>query len=88
MEILCILLTLYWIVLIASIIISYALAAGWHPTGPMHALVDAVYRVTDPVFGLVRGLLPPLRFGGMALDLSPIIIFIVIGIVRAYVCRA
>lgn len=87
MEILCILLTIYWVVLIASILISYALAAGWRPTGPAHTLVDGVRRVTEPVFGLVRGLLPPVRLGGMGLDLSPIIIFIVLGIVLRYVCR-
>jgi YggT family protein len=43
--------------------------------------------VTEPVFRLVRGVLPPMRMGAAALDLSPLIVFIVVGILRTFICR-
>ncbi|MGH2758883.1 MAG: YggT family protein [Actinomycetota bacterium] len=37
-----------------------------------------VYDVSEPFLRIFRGLLPALRLGGMGLDLSPIIAFIVL----------
>jgi YggT family protein len=47
--------------------------------------MNIIYDITEPVLRPVRRLLPPIRMGGMAMDLSPIIVFIVLGILRAYV---
>ena len=38
--------------------------------------------MTEPVLKPVRGLIPPVRMGMMALDLSPILVFIVITVIR------
>jgi YggT family protein len=43
--------------------------------------------VTEPVLRLVRPLIPPLRMGMMALDLSPIIVFVVLQILIAILSR-
>jgi YggT family protein len=79
-EILCLLLGIYWIILFARIILS------WFPpprSGPLRAIVGILYDLTDPVMRPLRNLIPPIRAGMMAIDLSPIIIFILIGIFRA-----
>jgi YggT family protein len=71
------LLFLYWIVLLVRVFSS------WFPTpysGPWRTVMNVVYAVTEPVLRPVRNALPPVRMGMVALDLSPIIIFIVIGI--------
>ena len=79
MEIVCIVLFLYWVVLFARIILS------WFPppiSGIGRTLWDVVHDLTEPVLGLVRGLLPPIRMGTVGLDLSPILVFIVLGVVE------
>jgi YggT family protein len=75
----CILLTIYWVILFARIILS------WIPppiSGLGRTLYDIVHDLTEPVLRLVRGLLPPIRMGTVGLDLSPIILFIAIGVIQ------
>ena len=79
MEIVCLLLTIYWLILFARIILS------WIPppiSGIGRTLYDIVHDLTEPVLGLVRGLLPPIRMGAVGLDLSPIIVFIALAVIR------
>ncbi len=87
MEILCTLLTIYFFILLAAVVVSWFRVGGWHPTGFMFQVVQGIQLLTEPVFRLVRGVLPMIRIGGMGMDLSPIIVFIVIGVLRAGVCR-
>jgi YggT family protein len=79
LGLLCILLTIYWVILFARIILS------WIPppiSGLGRTLYDLVHDLTEPVLGLVRGLLPPIRMGAVGLDLSPIIVFIALAVIR------
>ena len=73
------LLQIYVIILIGRLLLS------WFPHPPDWArpIYTFLYVVTEPVLRLVRPLVPPLRMGGMALDLSPIIIFVVLQILIA-----
>lgn len=80
LQIICILLTVYWFMLFVRILMS------WFPapqSGIGRALFELIHDLTEPVLGLVRGLLPPVRMGAMGLDLSPIIVFIALGVVQA-----
>lgn len=87
MHIICILLTLYMLVLIASVVLSWLAVMRPLPySGPARRVIDVIYALTNPVFRLVRGVLPTLPLGGMGIDLSPIIVFIVLGVVLAVVC--
>jgi YggT family protein len=76
----CIALSLYWIVLFVRII------ASWFPPprygSPMAPVMRVVYGLTDPILRPLRNLIPPLRAGMMAIDFSPIIVFIGIGILQ------
>jgi len=57
---------------------------SWFPASPGSTLasVNAVlFRLTEPVLGPVRRLLPPVRAGGIGIDLSFIIVFIGIQLV-------
>jgi YggT family protein len=82
-PILCILLTIYLVILIVRVLSSYFPIP---PSGPVRQAMDVVFALTEPVLRPIRGLLPPIRMGGVGLDLSPIIVFIVIGVLRTYVC--
>jgi YggT family protein len=78
-QLICILLTIYWVILFARIILS------WIPppiSGLGRTLYDIVHDLTEPVLGLVRGLLPAIRMGTVGLDLSPIIVFIALAVIR------
>jgi YggT family protein len=79
-RVVCILLTLYWFVLFARILMSWFSGPR---SGAGRGLFEIVYDVTEPVLKLVRGLLPPIRMGAMGMDLSPILVFVAIGILQA-----
>jgi YggT family protein len=81
-EILGTLLGVYWLILFARIILS------WFPpprSPGARSVVSVIYDITDPILRPLRNLIPPVRMGAMAMDFSPIIIFIVIGVVRSAV---
>ncbi len=81
-QILCFALTIYWIILIIRIALS------WIPSlpDPVRPLARGVSAVTDPLLNPLRGLLPPLQTGAVALDLSPILLFFGIYLVRSLLC--
>jgi YggT family protein len=45
-------------------------ARSWTPRGPVLVVLEGVYTVTDPPVKALRKVLPPLRLGGVAIDLS------------------
>ena len=49
-------------------------ARGWRPQGASLVLASSIYAVTDPILSPLRRLIPPLRLGGIALDLSSMIL--------------
>lgn len=75
--ILCTAVQVYYMILIVRIILS------WVPRlpDPVQPLAQVVHGLTDPVLRPFRGLLPPVRLGGAALDLSPLILFLLLSIV-------
>lgn len=82
--VICYALQLYWFVLIVRIVLSYVPALP-EPLRPVAGFVRAL---TDPLLLPLRNAVPPLRLGGgMALDLSPIILFFAIFIVQGLLCR-
>jgi YggT family protein len=80
--IICIALTIYWVILIVRILSSWFPVP---PAGPLRAALSFVFAVTDPVLRPFRNMIPPARMGMMALDLSPIIVFVILAVVRVAV---
>jgi YggT family protein len=77
-TIFCSLLQLYLIALFGRIILS------WFPISPgsaMASIYSFLYTITEPVLGPVRRVIPPIGGSGMAFDLSPIIVLVVIQVV-------
>jgi YggT family protein len=82
-AIICILLQLYLFAIIGVIILS------WFPTEPGTALETAytfLRRITDPVLMPIRRIMPSVGFGGMRLDLSPMVAMIAVGLLRGILC--
>ena len=69
------LLTVYWYVLIARMLMSLVLAfSQYRPTGAAAVAFEVVYTVTDPPLKALRRVIPDLRVGNFALDLSFIVL--------------
>jgi YggT family protein len=79
---LCLLISVYYIVLFARIILSWVTMA-WSPPPALAPAVRVIYDLTEPVLSLFRRYIPPL--GGF--DLSPIFIFILLRFIQAGLCR-
>jgi YggT family protein len=86
-EILGFVLWMALIVLIARIVLDYVqmLARDWRPSGPVLVLAELIYSLTDPPLRAVRRVLPPVRLGAVMLDLSPLVLFVVIYLLRSLV---
>ena len=72
-TLLCLLPTLYLIIMFARILLS------WFPIPPdgvMASIFSVLYSLTEPLLGPIRRALPPVAMGGMGLDLSPIIVIL------------
>lgn len=82
MAFLCTLLGIYQLVLLARVILS------WIPAPPegLRPVVGFLYTITEPVLRLVRPLLPPLRVGAVALDLSILLVFFAVALLQGVVC--
>jgi len=77
-SIVCLLLTLYVYALIARVVLSYFPVA---PGSPVERINEVLRMLTEPLLGPLRRALPPMRFGGMGIDLSPMILIFGIGLV-------
>ncbi len=64
---------IYVYIVLISIILSWFRVPGDHPVA---AVQRGVSRLVDPVLAPIRRMLPPVRIGGMGLDLSPIILIL------------
>ncbi len=70
-----------WIFIVALVVRALL---SWFPAEPgttLYGVVRALDRFTEPVLRPIRRLLPPVRAGGMAIDLSIIIAILVLEIV-------
>jgi YggT family protein len=72
------LLQLYLVLIFVRIILSWFPVDPWSKAFRYIRMLD---RVTDPVLVPVRRVIPPLRIGGGAIDISPMIVLIVLEIV-------
>lgn len=52
------------------------LRPGWRPRGALLVVAELTYTITDPPVKLARRAVPPLRLGGVALDLSGSIVML------------
>jgi len=64
--------TFFYLAIMARIVLS------WFRFDPYHPVSILLYRVTEPILGFFRGIIPSV---GM-LDLSPIVAIVVLGMVQ------
>ena len=83
LEVIVILLNIYWWIVIIAVIMSWLIAFNVVNTRNqiVGMIADFLYRVTEPVFRPIRNLLPQL--GGI--DFSPLIVLLLIYLIERYI---
>ena len=83
-------LLLFLVTLVIRLVFDWVqmFAREWRPRGVALVAAHAVYSVTDPPLRVLRRLIPPLRLGGISLDIGFLLLFIAVsvamGITRSF----
>jgi YggT family protein len=79
----------FLLLLIVRLVMDYVMmfARSYEPRGLALVLLEVTYSVTDPPLKALRRVIPPLRIGGIALDLSFLVLFIAVQILINVVGR-
>ncbi len=74
---------IFFLLLLFRFVMSWVFmfARDYTPHGIMLVFVEAAYTVTDPPVNLIRRVVPPLRLGGMVLDLSMLILLLFVQLI-------
>jgi len=81
-----ILLNIFTFFLIARLVLDYVqmFARSWRPTGVVLVLAEIIYSITDPPLKALRRVIPPLRIGGISLDLSFLVLIILVQVLARF----
>ncbi|GAA4110388.1 YggT family protein [Enteractinococcus coprophilus] len=76
--------TIYFFILVVRILYSLVnvFVRDWRPRGINLVVAELVMTLTDPPLHFFRRFIPPLRFGQVSLDLSFIVVFLIVTIIR------
>ncbi|PZS34922.1 MAG: YggT family protein [Pseudonocardiales bacterium] len=83
------LLWLFQLLLIARIVVVYVMmfARSWRPGRVVAIMLEVIFSTTDPPLKALARVIPPLRVGGITLDLSFLVLFIIVQILIIVVRR-
>lgn len=81
-DVFCFALGAYYLVILAYVILSWVP----RPPEPFQPIVAGVRALVDPVVRPIRAMLPPLQMGGVGLDLSVLVVFFAILLLRSALC--
>jgi YggT family protein len=74
----CLVLQIFSFAVLARILMSWIRIT---PGTAVASVYSVIFNLTEPVLGPIRRLIPPVRMGMAAIDVSPIIVFVVIMLV-------
>ncbi|MGH8911865.1 MAG: YggT family protein [Acidimicrobiia bacterium] len=83
MGIICTALNLYSLAVLVWVILSWVRVPSTHPLGRVTVFLD---RIIYPIILPIRRVVPPLRLGGGALDLSPIVLLLGLSVLGRIIC--
>jgi YggT family protein len=88
-SLLVLILQIFFFLLIARLVLDYVqmFARSWRPKGVVLVIAEVVYTITDPPLKALRKVIPPLRLGGVSLDLSFLVLIILVQILSYFAAR-
>lgn len=80
-------LLVFYLLIIARLIVetTRSFARSWRPVGAAAIGLEVVFVVTDPPMKALRRVIPPLRLGGINLDISVWVLLLIVWILRIFV---
>jgi YggT family protein len=88
LDVVCVIIDVLFWGIIVWIVLSYVAAFGRLSFDhPVRKVYDWLSRFIEPVLRPLRNVLPPVRIGGAALDLSPLVLIIGLQVVSWVICR-
>ena len=84
LELICLSLTVYWVILLVRVVLSWLELAGVRPpvSGPLRSGYELLMDVTEPVLRIIRRIVPSV---GM-FDISVVVAFIIIIVLQQALC--
>lgn len=79
-EILGLVLFVFWLLLIARVVIEFirSFSRDWRPKGAAVVILEIIMTLTDPPVKLLRRLIPQLTVGSIRFDLSIMVLLLVV----------
>ncbi len=86
-QVLGVALLIYFVILLGRLVFEWiqVFSRDWRPTGAVLVVAEGVYSATDPPLRALRRVIPPLRIGGIALDLAFLVLILAVSIARGLV---
>lgn len=80
----------FLLLLVARLVMEYVFlfARSYEPKGAVVVVLEVIYSITDPPLKFLRRFIPPLRLGGVSLDLSFLVLFVIVTIGLSLVQQA
>jgi YggT family protein len=77
-----------WALQLFVILIFVRIILSWFPAseGLFMTVQQFVFKATEWAMGPLRRLIPPVRLGAAAMDLSPLVLLIGISVLRGIIC--
>ena len=77
-------LDVFWFLLLARIVVEMiaSFSRGWSPKGFVAVILEWIFTLTDPPVKALRKVIKPVRLGQISLDLSVLVLFVIISVLR------
>jgi YggT family protein len=82
-SVVCYLIQGYALVVFARIVFEWIPVSFDHPVARIRGVLRAL---TEPLLRPLRAMIPPLRMGGVGLDLSPLVLVLALSLLAGAVC--
>ena len=74
----------FWFLLLARIVVEMiaSFSRSWAPRGFFAVILELLFTITDPPVKALRKVIKPVRLGQVSLDLSVLVLFIILMVLR------
>ncbi|QPK80364.1 YggT family protein [Corynebacterium lizhenjunii] len=82
-----VLIQLYTLLVIIRVVVEMiaSFSRSFSPPRWFSMIAEPIFKVTDPPIHLLRRAIPPLQLGGVALDVSVLVLFVLLNLLAALV---
>ena len=77
----------FWVLLLGRIVVEMiaSFSRSWTPKGVLAVVLEWLFTITDPPVKALRKVIKPVRLGQVSLDLSVLVLFIILMVLRVVI---